>query len=76
MIITPHFDYGYSSHPELHLCSGGASLTLQLGRLLWTFPLEIGVDYSYNFGTVFSMMDESGSRVIRHSVNPVIKISF
>ena len=76
MIITPHFDYGYSSHPELHLCSGGASLTLQLGRLLWTFPFEIGVDYSYNFGTVFSMMDESGSRVIRHSLNPVIKISF
>ena len=76
MIVTPHFDYGYSSDPELHLCSAGASLTFQLGRLLWSFPLEIGADYSYNFGTIFSMMKENGSRVIRNVISPVIKISF
>ena len=76
MVVTPHFDYGYSSHPELHLCSAGASVALQLGRLLWSFPFEIGVDYSYNFGTIFPMMDESGAGVIRHSIKPVIKISF
>ena len=51
-------------------------VTFQLGRLLWSFPLEIGVDYSYNFGTLFSIMSESGSQVIRHSVKPVIRISF
>lgn len=76
MIITPHFDYGFSAYPEMHLCSAGSSLTFQLGRLLWSFPLELGVDYSYNFGTLFSIMDENGSRVARHSVKPVIKISF
>ncbi len=76
MIITPHFDYCFSTYPEMHLCSAGSSLTFQLGRLLWSFPLEIGVDYSYNFGTLFSIMSESGSQVIRHSVKPVIRISF
>ena len=76
MIITPHFDYAFSVHPQMHLCSGGSSLTFQLGRLFWSFPLEIGADYSYNFGTLFSVMDESGAKVVRHSVRPVIRIKF
>ena len=76
MVVTPHFDYGFSAYPKMHLCSAGASLTFQLGRLLWAFPVEIGVDYSYNFGTLFSVMEEKGSRVVRHSVRPVIKFNF
>ena len=61
MIITPHFDYGYSASPRLHLFSAGASLTFGLGRLLLAFPMEIGIDYSYNFGTLSAIMGESGS---------------
>lgn len=76
MVITPHFDYGYSRYPQRHLCSAGSSVTFQFGRLVWAIPVELGVDYSYNFGTLFSMMNENGSRVIRHSIKPVIKISF
>lgn len=76
MVLTPHFDYCYSRQPRMHLFSAGTSLTFQLGRLLWAFPLEIGVDYSYNFGTLFPVMEENGSKVARHSVKPVIKISF
>lgn len=76
LVITPHFDYGYSRYPERHLCSAGGSVTFQLGRFIWAIPIELGADYSYNFGTLFSIMDENGSRVIRHSVRPVIRISF
>ena len=76
MVITPHFDYSFSAYPKMHLCSAGSSLTFQLGRLIWAFPMEIGIDYCYNFGTLFSVMDENGSRVVRHSLKPVIKFSF
>lgn len=77
LIITPHFDYGFSAHPKLHLCSAGSSLTFELGRFFFTFPFEIGLDYSYNFGSIFSIMKESsGSKVLRHSLRPVIKVKF
>ena len=75
MIITPHFDYGYSASPRLHLFSAGASLTFGLGRLLLAFPMEIGIDYSYNFGTLSAIMGESGTPALRHTIQPVIKIN-
>lgn len=74
LVLTPHFDYTYCSAGSL--VSGGASLQLDLGAMLWIkVPLSVGVTYSYNGGCLYKKMKESGVNIGRHYVGPVFSIS-
>ena len=75
MVLTPHFDYCYSRQPRMHLFrrdiayipARQASVGIpsrNRGRLLVQLRYAVPV------------MEENGSKVARHSVKPVIKISF
>lgn len=75
ILLTPHFDMMISSGPHETLYSAGASLTLQLGRLIWAFaPFKVGIDYSFNGGSAMNKIESSGMKCPRHFIGPVFKI--
>lgn len=86
-VLTPHFDYSiYATAPGKarswgstgNLWSAGASLGIDLGSILQLmFPITLGVDASYNGGSLFGVMDSTYNiPVNRFYITPVFDIAF
>ena len=70
-ILTPHFDITLFGKDRLW--SAGASLAIEFGNFLkLSFPMQFGVTYSYNGGTLMGRLGNGA----RHHVAPTFSISF
>lgn len=75
-----HFDggvYGGAGSGAETLFSGGGSVALKLGNLLWIpYETKIGVTYSCNFGPLYDYMNENGAELQRHYTGMIFSIDF
>ena len=73
-VLTPHFDISLIGKEQLW--SAGASLAIDLDNIFGiSFPVSIGVSYSYNGGQEIGRLEKQGMK-LRHHFEPVFSISF
>ena len=73
-VLTPHFDITLAGKEQLW--SAGASLAIDLDNIFGiSFPVSIGVSYSYNGGQEIGRLEKQGMK-LRHHFEPVFSISF
>lgn len=73
-VLTPHFDIALAGKEQLW--SAGTSLAIDLDNIFGiSFPVSIGVSYSYNGGQEIGRLEKQGMK-LRHHFEPVFSISF
>lgn len=74
-VLTPHFDCTLFKGGDLF--SAGATFAIDFRSILWLeFPVSLGVTYSYNGGSSFNAIRQSGIQIGRHFAHPVFDVSF
>jgi len=75
LVLTPHFDGCLC--PKGTLFSTGASLSADLGGVLWhTLYVSAGITFSYNGGSAYSYFEQSGTPIGRTFVGPLFSLDF